>query len=399
MKRYSITLCSLLVLWTTSYGQTYKKIASLPGAANYGYVSFSIGDRLYCGGGFVKTFFQYDQHLNVWIRKADIPGVDTARTFGIGFSIGSKGYVGLGTDGDQTLVFKKDLWEYDPATDSWTQKADFPHGAFAGSGVFVVNGKAYVGGGGDKNFNYSEFYQYDPVADDWSPKRDLPVDARGYPAMFSIGKYGYLMGGEGKTELSDFYQYDPSFDQWTALPDFPGAARSQAAAFAIGGRGYVGLGQSNYTAVYKDMYTYDTAKSSWQKLSDLPGPGRAAPSVSVLGDTAYMGSGFNYSSGLLADWYSFVAPDAAVSNSQTTSATVMSYPQPVFDRLSFAHLEANTFYKVEVIDMLGRSLLQTSVHTTAAGDPSLNVSGLRPGLYRVVLSTESSSVAVSVLKQ
>jgi N-acetylneuraminic acid mutarotase len=372
----------------------------LPGASNYGCVSFSVGDKLYCGGGFVKTFFQYDQQSNTWLKKADIPGVDTARSFGIGFAIGNKGYVGLGTDGDQTLVFKKDLWEYDPASDHWTQKADFPHGAFSGSGAFVLDGKAYVGGGGDKDFNYAVFYQYDPVADQWTPKSDLPVDARGYPAMFSIGKYGYLMGGEGKTELSDFYQYDPSFDQWTALPDFPGAPRSQAIAFTIGGRGYVGLGQSNYTVVYKDIYVYDTAKSSWQKLSELPAPGRAAPSVGVLGDTAYLGSGFNYSSGLLSDWYSFLPPDAAVRDHPSASSTsIIPYPQPVSDKLSFAHLENNSSYKVVIIDEIGRVMLRTTVTPSSVGDPSVSVSNLRPGLYRVVLTNGNASVAVSVLKE
>jgi hypothetical protein len=35
-----------------------------------------------------------------------------------GFSIGSKGYVGIGTSGN-------DFREYDQAANTWTQKADF----------------------------------------------------------------------------------------------------------------------------------------------------------------------------------------------------------------------------------------------------------------------------------
>lgn len=43
-----------------------------------------------------------------------------------GFSINSKGYIGTGYDGNS----KKDFWEYDPATNSWTQKVHFGEASF-----------------------------------------------------------------------------------------------------------------------------------------------------------------------------------------------------------------------------------------------------------------------------
>ena len=62
--------------------------------------------------------FSYSQ--GVWTQKTDFGG---GNRFGaIGFSIGLKEYIGTGWDDNG---FKKDLWEYDPANDSWTQKADF----------------------------------------------------------------------------------------------------------------------------------------------------------------------------------------------------------------------------------------------------------------------------------
>ena len=39
----------------------------------------------------------------------------------VGFSIGSKGYLGTGDSGP----YNKDFWEFDPLINSWTQKADF----------------------------------------------------------------------------------------------------------------------------------------------------------------------------------------------------------------------------------------------------------------------------------
>ena len=68
-----------------------------------------------------KDFWEYDPATNTWTQKADFGG--TARYVAVGFSIGSKGYIGTGDD--DLNQFLKDFWEYDPATNTWTQKADF----------------------------------------------------------------------------------------------------------------------------------------------------------------------------------------------------------------------------------------------------------------------------------
>ena len=66
-----------------------------------------------------KDFWEFDPATNTWTQKADFGG--TARLGSLGFSIGSKGYIGTGWDG----VYLKDFWEYDPTANAWTQKADF----------------------------------------------------------------------------------------------------------------------------------------------------------------------------------------------------------------------------------------------------------------------------------
>ena len=58
---------------------------------------------------------------NTWKKKADFGGL--GRWAAVGFSIGSKGYIGTGVNG--TSTFLSDFWEYDPATNAWTQKADY----------------------------------------------------------------------------------------------------------------------------------------------------------------------------------------------------------------------------------------------------------------------------------
>ena len=44
----------------------------------------------------MKDFWEYDPAANTWTQKADFVGV--ARISAVGFSIGSKGYIGTGYD-------------------------------------------------------------------------------------------------------------------------------------------------------------------------------------------------------------------------------------------------------------------------------------------------------------
>lgn len=56
-----------------------------------------------------------------WVKVADFPG-QTGRSGAVAFVMGNKAYVGTGYNGKDRL---KDFWEYDPATNSGTRKADF----------------------------------------------------------------------------------------------------------------------------------------------------------------------------------------------------------------------------------------------------------------------------------
>src|SRR5436189_6019241 len=75
-------------------------------------------------------------------QKANFGG--PGRESAVGFSIGSKGYIGTGA-ADSGLL--KDFWEYDPATNTWIQKADFPGTARYDATGFSSGSKGYIGTG------------------------------------------------------------------------------------------------------------------------------------------------------------------------------------------------------------------------------------------------------------
>ena len=86
---------------------------------------------------------------DTWIQKSDVgytaSNGPTARYAAVAFSIGTKGYVGTGWDGG----LRKDFWEFDPVSNSWTQKADFGGTARSLAVGFSIGTKGYIGTGSD----------------------------------------------------------------------------------------------------------------------------------------------------------------------------------------------------------------------------------------------------------
>jgi hypothetical protein len=75
---------------------------------------------------------------DTWTRKAKFAG--GTRGYAVGFSIGTKGYLGTGDN----FGAHDDLWEYDPITNVWTQKANFGGGLTSSAIGFSSGGKGYV---------------------------------------------------------------------------------------------------------------------------------------------------------------------------------------------------------------------------------------------------------------
>ena len=88
-----------------------------------------------------------------WIAKANYGGSARHRT--TAFSIGNKGYIGLGHINSITNILYEDFWEYNPASNSWTQKANFGGGLRYHAHGFSMNGKGYVGTGRMQNSDYA----------------------------------------------------------------------------------------------------------------------------------------------------------------------------------------------------------------------------------------------------
>jgi N-acetylneuraminic acid mutarotase len=145
----------------------WTKKADFPGNARSSAVGFSIGNKGYIGTGnndktSFKDFWEWDQASNVWTQKADFAG--TPRLSAVGFSIGDKGYIGTGINFGTPVNFMKDFWEWDQKTNAWIQKSDFAGNARASAIGVSIGNKGYIGTGSDGNTNYAfqDFWEYAP---------------------------------------------------------------------------------------------------------------------------------------------------------------------------------------------------------------------------------------------
>jgi len=200
--------------------------ASLPfSTASSSAVGFSIGNKGYIGTGYLNNdnynsndFWEYDPVADNWTKKASLPGA--GRGDAVGFSIGNKGYIGTGVFWSPvTMSYLRDFWEWDQETDIWTRKADFGGLSRKGAVGFSIGSKGYIGTGYtlDENGSYSysrDFWEWDQGTNKWKRKADLEGNPRAWSIGVSIGDRGYIGAGiiddgDWGQIINDFWEYDP----------------------------------------------------------------------------------------------------------------------------------------------------------------------------------------------
>lgn len=207
--------------------------------------SFAINGKGYVGGGFsgtisgvedysivYKDFWEFDPAANQWTLIGELPG----NLHRIGFEIGGYGY----------CFNKSSFYRYDPASNEWSQLSiGFTSRIWTTS--FVVNGKAYlVGGMNSSNEPTDEVLEFDPVTQVWTKKANFPGGPVTEAVSFVINNQVYF--GTGFTgdyppfkSTDNFWRYDPGNDAWERAESIP-YGRQGGLAFSVGNRAFVGGG-------------------------------------------------------------------------------------------------------------------------------------------------------------
>lgn len=278
--------------------------------------------------------------LGRWSKAAPFPEPEEEL---YGAAINGKMYV-LGGYGDGGKPMGMN-WEYDPDSDKWTKKKDMPlpvhHSALAG-----YNGKLFMFGGFKLNTDANRqsegggwepvdnVWEYDPAADSWKPLAPLP-GKRGSPVAVEVSGRIYVIGGAvpepGSQEVAirptrparsvgTNEMYDPETNKWTERSPMP-TPRNHAFAGAVNGRIYVIGGRitSPFITVASNLdivEEYNPATNLWGESgarAAMP-TARSGGGWTTYNGKIYVGGGEVQTRQLLGAFRALEAYDPAANN-------------------------------------------------------------------------------------
>lgn len=242
----------------------------------------TLGDKIYVVGGFEQpglgnvmnlaitpSLEEYDPSTDRWTSKAPLPvglhhvgiGVSSGRLYVIG---------GYRQSGFSVWKPVATVYAYDPASDSWAERAPMPTARGALS-VTEHEGKLYAIGGYDGKANSAAVEVYDPVRNLWASRAPLPTP-RDHLATATVSGKVYAIGGrlngDYHRNLAVTEVYDPVSDKWKRAADLP-TARSGITASEVSGRVYV-FGGEGGEGTFRENEAYDPARDAWQAMAPMP---------------------------------------------------------------------------------------------------------------------------------
>jgi hypothetical protein len=228
---------------------TWSPIADLPMALEKPVAAF-IGGKLYVTAGWSKAarkanktvkVYIYDPGSNTWVTGAhDDPNYHLG---GAGSAVlNGKLYV-IGGCLQSFCTGTKKVDVYDPASDTWSSAADYPH-TDAWLACAGLNDRIYCAGGATFYGRYKDGYVYNPVSNSWSPIADLPNTWFGMAAMGGE-TYGLVIaqGEVGGSITNQAKIYNPGSNSWSPLPNalYPEFRAAGACGFySVGGNPFNG---------------------------------------------------------------------------------------------------------------------------------------------------------------
>ena len=335
-----LTVLTLLILGDSYAVQAWNQKASFGGVARHRTTSFTIGNKGYMGLGHynsgpsgnihLEDFWEYDPASNTWTQKADFAGGPRYHAVGVGYE--SKAYVGTGRSIGGIL--NTDWWEFDPIANTWSTLPPFPGNQCRGAVAFLLDDLIFVGTGQTTAGFTSDFYAYDITNNQWlSGVPPFPGSPRTSAVAFSIDDKAYVGTGGTGCGTTDFYEYKLSSNTWVQRANVGTLIRQEAVGFAVNGKGYIGTGDNCSSGTnYKDMWEYDPATDTWTEIDEFAGSARRYLSSFVIGNKAFCGlgtSGVNY-----ADLWEFDQTLSVIST-DNSFLEVNTYPNPVTNKITF----------------------------------------------------------------
>lgn len=224
---------------------TWTTVAPLPAANNHNAAAVA-GGKLYAFAGVSRATFVYDEASNSWSFLTNmLHGHSGTPAVGV---IDDKIYC---VGGETSKVL---LEVFDPATNSWTERAPMKVGRNHCAGG-VINGKFYVAAGRGVSTSDTALEVYDPQTNSWTTLASMPTPRSGVAAGAVNGEL-YVFGGEGGGVHQEVEAYNPATNTWRRVQDMP-VPRHGMWASVIGNKIYVpagALAQNYFPTEFSDVF-------------------------------------------------------------------------------------------------------------------------------------------------
>lgn len=367
---------------------------------------------------FLVLFVSNQLLADEWFQRADITNFGRHRC--AGFAIGNKAYAGIGhMNGTGVNIVYQDWWEFDPASNSWTQKANYPIANY-GVAAFGTSTHGYIGGG---TFLANEFYEYDPITNTWTAIPNCP-SAPNDQTAFSVQDKGYVV------DNSNFYEYDPvtqiwtvktsppvipgawcssfsnetsgfvkfgvsvleykpSLDQWIARATFPGYARGGSSMFCIDDYGYVISGYGTFLSdLTKEVWRFHIPTNTWEQMEDFDGSSRRFSVGMNVNNRGYFGFGTNGIN--FQDWwvYDNFTPDPSLGIDQNNSTEISIFPNPSSDFIEITYNQ--TAIDLEIINSEGKTV---ELKSQIQPNEKISIEHLLAGNYILLIRQDGRTIA------
>lgn len=188
------------------------------------------------------SLYKFDPVLNTWTEVTG-PGTNTNFQDTGDFIIGDKGYF--------MNLYNGKIHVYDATLDQWEIKNSVPFTPTFSYSGFAINGKGYMK-------TQTALFEYDPATDTWTNVSTFPGVARLSSMSFVQNEKAYIVCGYQQTHsevTSEVWEYNPSTNSWTQFPNFPGLSRRYACGITFGNRAFIGTGTNGTN--FRDFWEFD----------------------------------------------------------------------------------------------------------------------------------------------
>lgn len=262
--------------------------------------SAAINGKAYIFGGWTTAattaqsdaVYEYDPVTDIIVKKAAKLAEATVGMSAV--AINGKAYI-FGGYHDLNDIIQ----EYDPATDTITTKETTLLHSGYGTAAVAIGGKAYIFGGhsgGSTTTAYREYIQeYDPTTDTIVDKTAVLSEKLHSMSAAVINGKAYIFGGSDKDGDAVAYiqEYDPNTDTITTKAAVLPNVCKWSAAVAINGKAYIFGGRNSASGYYDDIIEYDPGTDTVTTKTATLLDAMYRMSAVVIDDTAYIFAGAN----------------------------------------------------------------------------------------------------------